>query len=42
MSEKFQQLRSGSAQNPFIDAEGYRRYVNEAEERFRARLADEQ
>lgn len=42
MSEKFQLLRAGSAQNPFIDPEGYRRYVNEAEARFRARLADEQ
>lgn len=42
MSEKFQQLRAGSAQNPFIDPEGYRRYVGDAEERFRARLADEQ
>jgi metallo-beta-lactamase class B len=42
MSKKFQQLRAGSTQNPFIDPDGYRRYVSDAEERFRARLADEQ
>jgi metallo-beta-lactamase class B len=42
MSEKFQKLRNGSTQNPFIDPDGYRRYVSEAEERFRERLADEQ
>jgi metallo-beta-lactamase class B len=41
MSEKYARLRGGAKPNPFIDPNGYRKFVADAEERFRARLAEE-
>jgi metallo-beta-lactamase class B len=41
MSEKYARLRGGATPNPFIDPNGYRRFVADAEQRFRAQLADE-
>jgi metallo-beta-lactamase class B len=41
MEEKFARVREG-AQNPFIDAEGYKNYVAEREQAFRQELQDQQ
>jgi metallo-beta-lactamase class B len=41
MAEKYARLRRGQTPNPFIDPSGYRAYVDAAEQRFRARLAEE-
>lgn len=41
MSEKYERLRDGAATNPFIDANGYRRFVAEAEQRFLEQLESE-
>jgi metallo-beta-lactamase class B len=41
MASKYERLRSGAQPNPFIDPDGYRSFVAEAEQRFRAQLADE-
>jgi len=41
MKDKYRQLVAGFVQNPFIDPEGYRRFINEAEQRFREQLASE-
>jgi metallo-beta-lactamase class B len=41
MSEKRAQQRAGAAANPFVDPEGYRRFVAAAERRFREQLASE-
>jgi hypothetical protein len=38
---KRRRLSSDSGVNPFIDPEGYRRLVADAEQRFEAQLADE-
>lgn len=41
MAEKLQRLKAGAAQNPFIDDEGYRRAVDEAEGRYLKQLERE-
>ncbi len=41
MDEKLKRLRAGAA-NPFIDPQGYRAYVNEHEQAFRAEIARQQ
>jgi metallo-beta-lactamase class B len=41
MSEKYERLRRGATPNPFIDPRGYRAFIDEAEQRFRKKLADE-
>jgi metallo-beta-lactamase class B len=41
MAEKYARLRRGVTPNPFIDPNGYRKFVDDAEQRFRDRLADE-
>jgi metallo-beta-lactamase class B len=38
MRDKYDQLQSGGGKNPFIDPEGYQRFVAEAEQRFRDEL----
>ncbi|MEP7052944.1 MAG: subclass B3 metallo-beta-lactamase [Pseudomonadota bacterium] len=38
MSAKYDQLRAGAAENPFIDPDGYRRFIAQAERSFAARL----
>lgn len=38
---KYDQLKSGSKKNPFIDPEGYRAYVEEREKNFRRILAEQ-
>lgn len=42
MVEKYERLKKGSGTNPFIDPEGYRRYVDQKEKAFRATLAAQQ
>jgi metallo-beta-lactamase class B len=41
MDEKYDRLRAGAPVNPFIDPEGYRRFVADAERTFRERLASQ-
>ena len=41
MKAKYHRLRGGASANPFIDPDGYRRFIAEAEQRFRERLASE-
>jgi len=43
MKDKYARLRAGAGAptNPFIDPEGYRRYIDSAEQRFRAELEEE-
>lgn len=41
LQEKIRAMRENAPRNPFIDAEGYRKFVETAEERFRSRLAAE-
>lgn len=41
MKDKFGRQRDGTAENPFIDPAGYRRFIDEAEERFREQLESE-
>jgi metallo-beta-lactamase class B len=41
MARKRARQLSGAASNPFIDPDGYRSFVADAERRFRERLADE-
>jgi len=41
MKSKYRQLQSGAPENPFIDADGYRRFVADSERRFREQLASE-
>ncbi|MES1182729.1 MAG: subclass B3 metallo-beta-lactamase [Myxococcales bacterium] len=41
MAEKYARLRRGQTPNPFIDPTGYRAFIDDAERRFRARLAEE-
>jgi len=41
MDAKRARQRAGAARNPFVDSEGYRRFVAEAETRFRDQLASE-
>jgi metallo-beta-lactamase class B len=41
MTEKFGQLKSGGT-NPFIDPEGYTRYVADREQAFQAELKRQQ
>ena len=41
MSAKRDRQRAGAATNPFLDPEGYRRFVAEAQSAFRARLESE-
>jgi metallo-beta-lactamase class B len=41
MKAKYARLRDGAATNPFIDPDGYRRFIETAEQRFEAKLADE-
>ena len=41
MKAKYRKLHGGASQNPFIDPDGYRRFVAEAELRFREQLASE-
>ena len=41
MAGKMQQLKAGAGRNPFIDPEGYRRFVVEAESTYRKQLAAE-
>lgn len=42
MTSKYRLLKAGTSPNPFIDPEGYRRFVADAERRFRERLSSEQ
>jgi len=41
MKDKYGQLRDGARNNPFIDPDGYRRYIDSAELRFREQLGRE-
>jgi len=41
MKAKYRQLQSGASANPFIDPDGYRRFIAAAEQRFREQLASE-
>jgi metallo-beta-lactamase class B len=41
MRDKYDRLQASSGENPFIDPEGYRRFIAEAEARFREKLASE-
>ena len=41
MKAKYRRLKSGASPNPFIDPEGYRRFLAESERRFREQLASE-
>jgi hypothetical protein len=41
MDEKLKRLRAGG-RNPFIDPEGYRAYIKEREQAFRAELSVQQ
>ena len=41
MKAKYRRLQSGAAENPFIDPDGYRRFIVESERLFRERLASE-
>ena len=41
MDEKLERLKAGAAENPFIDPEGYRRFVEEQEGRYLKQLEEE-
>lgn len=41
MKDKYERARDGEKPNPFIDPEGYRRFIADAEQRFRERLESE-
>jgi hypothetical protein len=41
MAEKLQRLKAGARENPFIDREGYRQVVNEAEGKYLRQLKEE-
>jgi len=41
MKDKYARLRDGASANPFIDPDGYRRFIETAEQRFEAKLAEE-
>jgi metallo-beta-lactamase class B len=41
MKDKFERLQSGEEPNPFIDPTGYRRFLEQAEARFREQLESE-
>jgi metallo-beta-lactamase class B len=41
MAEKFQRMTADSRRNPFIDPEGYQRFVRDEERKFVAQLQDE-
>jgi metallo-beta-lactamase class B len=41
MKAKYSRLQSGASANPFIDPDGYLRFIEESERRFRERLDDE-
>jgi metallo-beta-lactamase class B len=41
MKDKFERQRDGATTNPFIDPEGYRRFIAKAEQRFHDQLAAE-
>lgn len=41
MLDKFARMKAGAAENPFIDPEGYRRFVDESEANFERLLAKE-
>jgi metallo-beta-lactamase class B len=41
MQDKYDRAKGGASVNPFIDPEGYRRFLTEAEKRFRDQLASE-
>ncbi|MGA3023473.1 MAG: subclass B3 metallo-beta-lactamase [Bryobacteraceae bacterium] len=41
MADKIARLKAGAMENPFIDPEGYRRFVDESEARFERLLAEE-
>ena len=41
MPAKYARLGAAGSENPFIDPEGYQRFVKEAEQRFRDQLASE-
>ena len=41
MKAKYRQLQNGASANPFIDPDGYRRFIAAAEQRFREQLASE-
>jgi len=41
MKAKYRQLQSGASVNPFIDRDGYRRFIADSERRFRAQLESE-
>ena len=41
MAAKYRRLQSGAAANPFIDPEGYRRFIANSERRFREQLSNE-
>jgi metallo-beta-lactamase class B len=38
MQDKYDRLRAGATPNPFIDPQGYRRFIAEAEQKFRDEL----
>jgi metallo-beta-lactamase class B len=41
MRDKYERLVAGATTNPFVDPDGYRRFVAQAEEQFRRELASE-
>jgi metallo-beta-lactamase class B len=41
MQAKYRQLQSGAAANPFIDPDGYRRFITDSERRFHEQLSNE-
>ena len=41
MQEKYKKMKEGAAVNPFIDPDGYRAYIDRAEQSYRAQLAQE-
>jgi metallo-beta-lactamase class B len=38
MEEKFTQLKQGGSANPFVDPDGYKKFVDDKEQEFRAEL----
>jgi hypothetical protein len=41
MDDKLERLKAGAAENPFIDPEGYRHFVEEEEDRYLKQLEEE-
>jgi hypothetical protein len=41
MADKLRRLKAGAGENPFIDPDGYRRVVKDAEASYLSQLAEE-